>query len=97
MLQVAFEEDFKEHLFRFKHFVDDDRNRRVVRYRSISERSVLIGAGQIPTIIVSDLTRVSVMRVAKALVPFYIAFAVSLVLFSLFPFFSTYLPSILRL
>jgi TRAP-type C4-dicarboxylate transport system permease large subunit len=47
--------------------------------------------------IVSDLANVPVMRVAKALIPFYIALFVSLVLFALFPFFSTYLPSIINL
>lgn len=35
--------------------------------------------------IVSDLTKVPVMRVAKALTPFYAALFVSLVLFALFP------------
>ena len=47
--------------------------------------------------IVSDLANVPVMRVAKTLIPFYIALVVSLVLFALFPFFSTYLPSIINL
>lgn len=47
--------------------------------------------------IVSDLAKVPVMRVAKALVPFYITLAVSLVLFALFPFFSTYLPGIINM
>ncbi len=46
--------------------------------------------------IVSDLANVPVMRVAKTLIPFYIALVVSLVLFALFPFFSTYLPSIIN-
>lgn len=47
--------------------------------------------------IVSDLANVPVMRVAKTLIPFYIALVVSLILFALFPFFSTYLPSIINL
>jgi C4-dicarboxylate transporter DctM subunit len=47
--------------------------------------------------IVSDLAKVPVMRVAKALAPFYIALIVSLIMLAVFPFFSTYLPSILKL
>ena len=47
--------------------------------------------------IVSEVADVPVMRVAKTLIPFYIALASSLVLFALFPFFSTYLPSIINL
>ncbi len=47
--------------------------------------------------IVSDLAKVSVMRVTKALMPFYVVLVVSLIVFTLVPFFSTFLPSIINL
>lgn len=47
--------------------------------------------------IVSDLARVPMMRVAKEMIPFYLALFVTLVLISLVPFLTTYLPSIIRL
>ncbi len=47
--------------------------------------------------IVSDLAKTSVMKVTKALVPFYIVLAISLVLFALVPGFSTFLPGVINL
>jgi tripartite ATP-independent transporter DctM subunit len=47
--------------------------------------------------IVSDIAKSPIMKVARALVPFYIALVVSLILFSLFPFLSTQLPEIIKL
>ena len=47
--------------------------------------------------IVSDVAKTPVMQVARALIPFYVALVVSLVLISLLPFLTTYLPSIVRL
>ena len=47
--------------------------------------------------IVSDLAEVPIMRVAKALIPFYIALVAALVLVALIPPLSTFLPSVLKL
>lgn len=47
--------------------------------------------------IVSDLAKVSVLKVTKSLIPFYITLLVSLILLVVFPFFSTFLPTIVRL
>jgi tripartite ATP-independent transporter DctM subunit len=47
--------------------------------------------------IVSDLARVPMMRVAKEMIPFYLALFVTLVLISLVPFLTIYLPSVIKL
>ncbi|MGQ2903151.1 MAG: TRAP transporter large permease [Neoaquamicrobium sediminum] len=47
--------------------------------------------------IVSDLARVPMMRVAKEMIPFYMALLVTLVLISLLPFLTTYLPSVIKI
>lgn len=47
--------------------------------------------------IVSDLARVPMMRVAKEMIPFYLALLVTLVLISLLPFLTTYLPSVIKI
>lgn len=47
--------------------------------------------------IVSDLARVPMMRVAKEMIPFYLALFGTLVLISLVPFLTTYLPSVINL
>jgi tripartite ATP-independent transporter DctM subunit len=46
--------------------------------------------------IVSDLAKAPIMRVAKSLVPFYIALIVSVVFIVVFPELTTYLPSIIK-
>jgi tripartite ATP-independent transporter DctM subunit len=47
--------------------------------------------------IVSDLARVPMMRVAREMIPFYLALFVTLVLISLVPFLTIYLPSVIKL
>lgn len=47
--------------------------------------------------IVADLAKTSVVKVTKALVPFYIVLAITLVFFALIPGFSTFLPSVINL
>lgn len=47
--------------------------------------------------IVSDLARVPMMRVAKEMIPFYLALFVTLALISLVPFLTIYLPSVIKL
>lgn len=47
--------------------------------------------------IVADLAKTSVVKVNKALVPFYIVLAITLIFFALIPAFSTFLPSIINL
>ena len=46
--------------------------------------------------IVSDLARVPMMRVAREMTPFYLALFVTLVLISLVPFLTIYLPSVIK-
>ena len=48
MLQAALEAEIEEHLSRFKHLVDEDGKRLVVRNGVMPERTVLTGAGPIP-------------------------------------------------
>jgi putative transposase len=48
MLQAALEAEIEEHLSRFKHLVDEDGKRLVVRNGVMPERTVLTGAGSIP-------------------------------------------------
>jgi putative transposase len=48
MLQAALEAEIEEHLSRFKHLVDEDGKRMVVRNGVMPERTVLTGAGPIP-------------------------------------------------
>ena len=48
MLQAALEAEIEEHLSRFKHFVNKDGKRLVVRNGVMPERTVLTGAGPIP-------------------------------------------------
>lgn len=47
--------------------------------------------------IVSDLARVPMIRVAREMIPFYLALFVTLLLITLVPFLTTYLPSIIKL
>ena len=47
--------------------------------------------------IVSDLARAPMMRVAREMIPFYLALFVTLVLISLVPFLTIYLPSVIKL
>jgi len=47
--------------------------------------------------IVSDLACVPMIRVAKAMIPFYLALIITLVLISLVPFLTIYLPSLIKL
>lgn len=47
--------------------------------------------------IVSDLARVPMIKVAKEMIPFYVALIVTLILISLVPFLTVYLPSTIRL
>lgn len=46
--------------------------------------------------IVSDLARVPMMRVAREMIPFYLALFLTLVLISLVPFLTIYLPSVIK-
>ena len=48
MLQAALEAEIEEHLSRFKHLIDEDGKRLVVRNGVMPERTVLTGAGPIP-------------------------------------------------
>ncbi len=48
MLQAALEAEIEEHLSRFKHLVNEDGKRLVVRNGVMPERTVLTGAGPIP-------------------------------------------------
>ena len=48
MLQAALEAEIEEHLSRFKHLVDEEGKRLVVRNGTMPERTVLTGAGPIP-------------------------------------------------
>ena len=48
MLQAALEAEIEEHLSRFKHLVDEEGKRLVVRNGVMPERTVLTGAGPIP-------------------------------------------------
>jgi putative transposase len=48
MLQAALEAEIEEHLSRFKHLIDEDGKRLVVRNGSMPERTILTGAGPIP-------------------------------------------------
>ncbi|MCZ7596714.1 MAG: TRAP transporter large permease subunit [Gammaproteobacteria bacterium] len=47
--------------------------------------------------IVSNLAGASMLRVAKEMVPFYPALLFTLVMISLVPFLTVYLPSLIRL
>jgi len=48
MLQAALEAEIEEHLTQFKHLIDEDGKRLVVRNGVMPERTVLTGAGPIP-------------------------------------------------
>lgn len=48
MLQAALESEIEDHLSRFKHLVDEEGKRLVVRNGVMPERTVLTGAGPIP-------------------------------------------------
>ena len=48
MLQAALEAEIEEHVLRFKHLVDEEGKRLVVRNGVMPERTVLTGAGPIP-------------------------------------------------
>ena len=48
MLQAALEAEIEEHLSRFKHLVDEEGKRLVVRNGTMPQRTVLTGAGPIP-------------------------------------------------
>lgn len=48
MLQAALEAEIEEHLSRFKHLIDEDGKRLVVRNGVMPERTVLTGVGPIP-------------------------------------------------